>query len=246
MPNLMKLKELVNSNFRSLTGFIKAASSGKFIEGRDNVGMYELPNSRKNNNLLDTYEMYGFGDIFSIALAQEIKRQKNTENSVLIRGPLNTDLVVDTWLAVKYFLENGTDFHIVDGGAVGDFRNKDGKDKWEYMIKAKILGVKNDKEQTVLRVNGKDYMTSIDGPLKDNKYFSLSIASDPHIILPYILSHMNNFCFSTYDIVKGEYQSPRETNFDVHLNGPNNHFLIKDLLELGAAIKEYCIEQAKK
>jgi hypothetical protein len=239
----MKLVEIVDNRFTQLKGLMQAAASGRYIEGRDNVGMYALPGSRKKNTLLDHYKRYGFGELFQEVLKVETDRQQDTKHSVLIRGPLSMDAVVDMWLSVKYFLENARDFHIVDGGPVGGITGNG--DKWEYMVKAVIPGTADEAEQTVLRANGDDYVTSTSGPLRGNKYFRISMASDRHMILPDVLGHKNDFSFSTYDFVDGEYKFPKETNFDVHLNGPNNHVIIHDLLELGNAIKEHCLESAK-
>lgn len=241
----MKLKELVEGNFGQLKGFLRAAVSGKYIEGRDNVGIYALPGSKRKNTLLDVYEQHGFGEVFSMAAEQETKRQKNMENSVLIRGPLNTDLVVDIWSACKYFLENTTDFHKVEGIPIGDFRNKDGE-KWDYRVEAKVAGNVKDEEQIVLAVKGKNYLASMEGPLRGKKYFDFDLASDPHIILFGCLSHKNNFSFSTYDYVNGDYDFSRENNWDVHLNGPTNNFIIKDFLELGNAIRDYCLKRCEE
>ena len=84
-----ELEELLDNNFKQLKSLIAAAVSNKYTVGRDNVGMYALPDRHQTSTTLETYEKYGFGDIFNLDLKKEIKRQEDTENSILIRGPLN-------------------------------------------------------------------------------------------------------------------------------------------------------------
>ncbi len=238
----MKLKELVDGNFTALPGFLQAAASEMFIEGRDNVGIYALPGSRRACTLIDVYAMHGFGEIFEKSAQQMIAEDSAMENSVLIRGPLNNDAVLDTWLAVKYFLDNATDFKRVEGC---DSKGLGKKVSWDYQIQVTIPGNVEDDSMVVAKVADDNYSISYTGPLRGDKFFRFGMCRNPAVALPGILSHINDFNLSTYDHVDGCYAFNKEDNWDVHLNGPADNPIMKDLLILGEAIRDYCIERCE-
>jgi hypothetical protein len=203
--------------------------------------MYELPDHPQPSGPLEAFEMYGFGDIFQNSVQTELDRQTQTENSILIRGPLNPDLILDLWISLQYFVNNSRDFRVCQIGKTKDYLGRHIKPKTQ--IKAIISGLLPADEQKLLCYNEDGYIINVKGPLKDQKHFSLSLASDPLMVLPGCLKYQNDFSFSTYDVVGGRLSFEREGNFDVHINGPSKDPVVRDLLLLSEAVKEYCLRK---
>jgi hypothetical protein len=233
----MKLGEILKGRFESMPEFVRAAKSRRFTEGVNNVGIYALPNSGRTQ-LLEVFLQHGFGRVLSDAIMQAETEEKMLENSFVLLGPFVMETVFDIWQGLNYFVANAHGFELV--GQSG---------KCKSSVRA-YIGDNEGGKLNVSNINDDGFSVYCAGLLPDGKKFSLRIMDGlPDSVGTSLGLDGNYLYFSTSYTRGGEdvfWINDKVNNWDIQLNGPDNHKVMREVVFLGEAIKDYCFERAKR
>lgn len=237
----MRLKEIIESKFALMPEFLKAAKSGRYLEGVNNTGIYRLPNSLRADPI-ETFLQHGFGEAFMLAEQRALREEHTLTGSFVLLGPFNMNLVFDMWGGLKYFIENAHGFELVSPTQKTESQ--------EYVKVLAFYDKQSKKREMVSGFSKNSSQAELSGNLLDNRRFNMHIISAmPDEIEKDFGLDGNYLYFRTSYEKDGKTIYPsddRVNNWDIQLSGPTNHKIMREVIELGRAIKDYCIEMARE
>lgn len=220
------LSDLVDSKLEQLSSFYLAAQAPCYQRGRDEVPpqLLEVQELLRQSLEYQKQLQEGLVPLRPIDVDAQLERasdlvhqmERETGKGVVIRGSFNQSLIAELLEATSYFLHQARDFKEERGA-----------------VRERLISCQLETRQIVIAGN-KDlsrYSLSFHGELL-NKKFSFHITNDLKA-MPGILDHPNDF----------SYEATGSSSWNVHLNGPAENAVIRDLLKLGEAINNYCLEQ---
>jgi len=242
-----KLNDLVDNQLRQFKALHAASTQPAYQRGRDdyNSGMMikeaitvAEQHTKRRKQIEDNPDT-----VIKFPLNQDVLTTQTEaiaekylagvpKESVVITGPVSQGFIDYLAKAVRYIYENSCDFRL-DQGA-----------QKKNIVTCRSPALGEDKRRAVLVFDSPElFSTNFYGAIDDSTVFNLMIGNDM-TPLPFCLDYSNDITLWTRMAEEnGGWGEKRETDYEVHLNGPINNPVVEDLIVLGQSLKDFCFEK---